>query len=549
MNRSVYQSIVSKIGMVMPLFGKALVDMALRRRGHTAETISPVEMLELIKSEINPRLAHRLQTMSTVLNAGAGVAQADADDRIVYANAVVRRMSGVREQTLPSAELFATLRALGFIRPARELSSLEIHELESDTLGKSFSVTLCPVVVDGGAPRGVLSIIQDITLREAIDDEIIRFHEDLRRLNESLSNEVSDRQRAEAQLRNVVQCIADAVLVVDRAGLVVRANPAAASLFAVAEPVLLGRRVEDLVRPTAPLGGGLMAHVDAAGALADLEAAIETAGGTPIPILLSGAVLREDGGRVTGAVYSMRDLRQRQALIARLVTTSKLAALGEMAGGIAHEINTPLTVIQGRASQIRRIVEEGPMEPGLLVDFAGKIEATARRIGRIVHGLRAFARQAEHDPIESAAAATIVAETLDLCRERFRTHGVALRQPPIDESIRVRCRPTQLSQVLLNLLSNAFDAVAGAGDKWVALEVRLRGDRVELAVEDGGPGVAPALREHLFQPFFTTKPVGSGTGLGLSIALGIVQDQGGTLALDEHSAHTRFVVSLPRAPA
>ncbi len=548
MNRTVYQSIVSKIGSVMPLFGKALVDMALQRRGHTAETISPVEMLELIKSEINPRLAGRLDAVSTVLHAGAGVARADAEDRVVWANAVVRRMAGVREQPLPSAELFTFLHAHGFIRPARELSSLEIHDFHSQPLGKDFSTILCPLY-EGGERRGVLAIIQDVTIREAIDAEIIRFHAHLRQLNESLSNEVNERQRAEAQLRNVVQCIADGVLVVDRAGLVVRANPAAVALFAAGEATLLGRPIEELVQPAAALGGGLMAHLGAASVLADVDAAVEPAGGRPIPVLLSGAVLRDDGGHVTGAVYSLRDMRQRRALLAKLVTTSKLAALGEMAGGIAHEINTPLTVIQGRAHQIRLLVEEGAPDPGLLVDFAGKIEATARRIGRIVHGLRAFARQADHDPIEAASAATIVADTLDLCRERFRSHGVALRQAVADESLRLLCRPTQLSQVLLNLLSNAFDAVEGAAEKWVALEVRADGDRVELAVEDSGPGVPAALREQLFQPFFTTKPVGRGTGLGLSIALGIVQDQGGTLVLDERSAHTRFVVSLRRAPA
>ena len=105
-NYAVYQSIVSKIGTVIPLFGKALVDIALKRHGFTVESISPVEMLELIKTEINPRLADRMKSVSTVLNAGAGLAQADDDERIVQANSVARRMAGARAFELPSAELF-----------------------------------------------------------------------------------------------------------------------------------------------------------------------------------------------------------------------------------------------------------------------------------------------------------------------------------------------------------------------------------------------------------------------------------------------------------
>lgn len=548
MNRAVYQSIVSKIGTVMPLFGKALVDMALKRHGHTAETISPVEMLELIKSEINPRLANRLQTVTTVLNAGAGVAQLDAEDRVVYANAVVRRMAGAGDFALPSAAVFAILRDYGFVRSAREVSSLEIQDFYSERLGKDFSIMLCPIR-DGERCHGLISIIQDVTVREAIDAEIIRFHESLRHLNESLRREVSDRQRAEADLRNVVQCIADAILVVDRNGLVVRVNPAALHLCAASERELLGKPVEDLLEPSTALEGGLMGHLLAGGALSDLDATLVRAGQKPIPILLSGSMWRDEVAGVMGAVYSAKDMRQRHALIAKLVTTSKLAALGEMAGGIAHEINTPLTVIQGRAGQIRRMLEEGVGDPTTLATFAGRIEATVKRIARIVHGLRSFARQADQDPIESVPVAGIVAEALDLCRERFRSHGVALRHESIDDSLRVSCRPTQISQVLLNLLSNAFDAVENTPEKWVALTVGLQDDHVELSVEDSGPGVPPDQRELIFQPFFTTKPVGQGTGLGLSISLGILQEQGGTLFLDEHSPHTRFVVSLPQSSA
>jgi signal transduction histidine kinase len=553
-NPTVYESVVSKMGTIMPLFGKALVDMALKRRGHTAETITPVEMLELIKTEINPRLADQLHTVSTVLNAGAGVAQTDGEDRVVYLNSMMRRLVGGGEEPLPSAALFDRLRTLGFTRSVHEVESLEIHESHSAKLGKDFSVTLYPIRDGEGSSdekHGVVSIIQDITVREAIDAEIMRFHESLRQLNQSLMREVAERERAESELRNVVQCIADPILVVGQDGRIERANPAAEQLCELCEPDILHRPVDELIQPSVPLQRGLLAELEAKTTLHDLDAMLTLPRHKPIPILLSGAVLRDGPEGATGAVLSARDMRQQHALLAKLLSTSKLAALGEMAGGIAHEINTPLTVIQGRAGQIRRMVNEEPrdtLDTRTLATFAEKIEATTQRIARIVRGLRAFARQGDHEPLQPVVVNALVQDALDLCRERFKTHGVALRTGPIDETLRVPARGTQIGQVLVNLLSNAFDAVEQAEERWVLLTVEPHGERVEIAVEDSGPGIPPALRERMFQPFFTTKPVGKGTGLGLSISHGIAQEHGGSLFLDETCPHTRFVVSLPLAP-
>jgi signal transduction histidine kinase len=533
---TVYESIVSKMGTILPLFGKAMVDMALKRRRHTPETISPVEMLDLIKNDINPRLAHQLHTVSTVLHAGAGMVQLDEHDRVVYANSMVRRMTAASERESPS-DLFAILCAHRFVRPVREVSTLEIHDFHSDELGKDFSVILCPIHDGTGRVRGEVSIIQDVTIREAIDAEIVRFHEHLRRLNESLI-------KAEANLRDVVQCITDPILVVDGTGRVQHANPAAQRLCAApSEEALIGRNVEELVRPTTPFAGGLMSALKTERELRDVDAELLPAGQHAIPVLLSGALLR--GDPAGGAVFSAKDMRHQHALMAKLVSSSKLAALGEMAAGIAHEVNTPLSVIQGRAGQIRHMVTDGEINTPALAGFAEKIEATTRRIARIVRGLRAFARQGDQDPIQPTPMTSIVGEVLDLCRERFAAHGVALRTGAIDESLRVPCRATQIEQVLLNLLSNAFDAADHSPEKWVELSVAPHDNEVQIAVEDSGPGVPEELRERMFQPFFTTKPVGKGTGLGLSISQSIAQQHGGSLALDENSPHTRFVLSLP----
>jgi C4-dicarboxylate-specific signal transduction histidine kinase len=116
----------------------------------------------------------------------------------------------------------------------------------------------------------------------------------------------------------------------------------------------------------------------------------------------------------------------------------------------------------------------------------------------------------------------------------------------IPASWEVECHPSQISQVLLNLLNNAYDAALAQPDRWIELDARDQGSLVEISVTDSGPGIPRELARKIMDPFFTTKPPGKGTGLGLSISSNIMTDHGGSLSLDQNSPHTRFVMSLPK---
>jgi len=230
----------------------------------------------------------------------------------------------------------------------------------------------------------------------------------------------------------------------------------------------------------------------------------------------------------------------------KLVASSKMAALGEMAGGLAHEINNPLAIIHAKASLLEMLAADGTLAVDEVVKTAEKIRATAMRISTIIKGLRSFARDAEHDPFQIVAASSLLGDTLELCRQRFKNHDVDVRLPlGVGEAIILECQPVQLVQVLLNLLSNSYDAVLELPDKWIELTVEAEGDQVVFSVTDSGHGIPAGVRDKITQPFFTTKEAGKGTGLGLSIAAGIVTSHDGTLALDATAAHTRFVVRLP----
>jgi PAS domain S-box-containing protein len=249
---------------------------------------------------------------------------------------------------------------------------------------------------------------------------------------------------------------------------------------------------------------------------------------------------------------NIRDITERKLLEqtldvtrAQMVAASRLSALGEMAGGIAHEINNPLAVIHALASDL---AEQGDTAPEDVVQSAHQIAEYAERIAKIVRSLRYLAREGGADPFGEASINEIVMQTLDLCKARFHEHGIDLVTMPIDPELRINCREVQISQILVNLLQNAFDAaLEQAGEKWVRLEVLAQDGRVIILVIDCGHGVPTALKERIMQPFFTTKPVGKGTGLGLSLSRQIAEQHGGTLEVSESGGHTCFCLSLPFA--
>ncbi|HLK08031.1 MAG TPA: PAS domain S-box protein [Candidatus Angelobacter sp.] len=259
-----------------------------------------------------------------------------------------------------------------------------------------------------------------------------------------------------------------------------------------------------------------------------------------------GAVLDEHGEPVRMVGINI-DVTEQRRMQAQLEASSRLSSLGMMAGGIAHEINNPLTIIHACASDLLDLSQETEQMPREdVVRNSKRIRETANRIARIVKSLRRIAREGSQDDFSTTQVGRIVEETLEMCRERFRSRSVKLIIPEIDPTLKVVCREVQIAQVLLNLLQNAFDAVADEpGERWVRLDVAVRENALLFSVTDSGPGVPAALRTRIMEPFFTTKEVGKGTGLGLSLSTTIAEEHGGKLELTDEGGHTCFCLTLP----
>lgn len=228
-----------------------------------------------------------------------------------------------------------------------------------------------------------------------------------------------------------------------------------------------------------------------------------------------------------------------------LVQSAKLAALGQMAAGIGHELNQPLAAIRAHIHSGSTLIARGKSEQAL--NNFEKIRALTGRMADQISHIRRFARRpdAKLYPVDLAA---VVHEALSLLEHRFEEEGVTLKLSLSPDVPRVMAEPVRLEQVVVNLVANALDAVADRPERVVRVTTALSDEGAILTIADTGTGIAAADRDAVFDPFFTTKPVGTGLGLGLSISYNIIKDFGANIAvLETGPGGTSFVVSLKGA--
>ncbi|BCJ88435.1 sensor histidine kinase [Effusibacillus dendaii] len=242
-------------------------------------------------------------------------------------------------------------------------------------------------------------------------------------------------------------------------------------------------------------------------------------------------------------ILLFKDVSEKVKIEAQLIQSAKLAALGEMAAGIAHELNSPLTAILGNVQLLKRTINEG--RPGKML---ADIYQCGLRSKKIIQNLLAFSRQEEYQ-FESIHPCDVVEDTLSLVGYQLSVSGITVRKhtdvtlPPIKGSRH------QIEQVLVNLLLNARDAVQRKANAEIVIGTRLvqlERDYLSIYVRDNGVGIEQQHLARIFNPFFTTKEKTKGTGLGLSVSLGIAESHGGKLVVDSKAGeYSEFSLLLP----
>ncbi|MGK0293649.1 MAG: C4-dicarboxylate-specific signal transduction histidine kinase [Porticoccaceae bacterium] len=236
---------------------------------------------------------------------------------------------------------------------------------------------------------------------------------------------------------------------------------------------------------------------------------------------------------------------ERKAAAAQIIQASKLATLGEMATSVAHELNQPLNVIRMAAGNSRRRISKGTADTEYLNDKLKRIEEQTARAAAIIDHMRMFGREAKEE-LEPINPRTVVTNALDLMGEQLRLADIEIVTELAEDCPSILGHIIQLEQVIMNLLTNARDAMAeSGGEAKITLRVYEDDEAVHITCEDTGGGIPEDVLPRIFEPFYTTKEMGKGTGLGLSVAYGIVRDMHGTLVVDNINGGARFTITLP----
>jgi PAS domain S-box-containing protein len=328
---------------------------------------------------------------------------------------------------------------------------------------------------------------------------------------------------------------------VDAQGRVVTWNRASEKLFGMsaadAEGKLFGTEVARAREPER--WSELWQELNRGGVVSS-EMAVLDHNGESIPIHIEGRLLR-DGNETRGAVFVGLDLRVRRALENQVASSQKMAAVGLLAAGIAHEINNPLSGVVGYST----LLLERRDLPADIRHKVQKISDSGERCRKIVEGVLLFSRQSGGDR-EPVQLAELIDGVVRIGEYQWKMSNCRVVQE-LEASVEVLADKDQLEQVLLNLLSNAVDAMDRGGTVRIAL--RSTETTAEIHVSDEGPGIAEEIQPNVFDPFFSTKSIGKGTGLGLSISYGIVRDHGGDILLESKPGEgAHFTVVLPKAP-
>ena len=353
-----------------------------------------------------------------------------------------------------------------------------------------------------------------------------------------------EEQRIHARERTLAAALAtmdQPVLILGVDARVQYANAAAAKEYGYEPAEIAGLSVDEfVVAPTQRSRRQTIPQIPPDKALWTGEHVHRRKDGTRFPAAVTLSHIRDASDNIIGLVIGVRNLTEERKVADHLGRTEKLAAIGELVAGVAHELNNPLTGI----STFAQLLLEDQLQ-GEQFESVSLIKREADRAIGVIRDLLLFARKtdARDVPVDIN---TIVKHTVRLRSLASRSSGIEVHMHLDESNPRVRGDEPKLQQVLLNLLVNAESAMQNARVRHLSVITQRKDDAVNVILSDTGHGMPPSVAERVFEPFFTTKPPGEGTGLGLSVSYGIIQAHGGTISVDSTpDVGTTFAISLP----
>ena len=385
---------------------------------------------------------------------------------------------------------------------------------------------------------------EDMALLAAVAGQVATALEN-GRLYTQLHGKAAELERMREFSDNIIESLSDGLVVVDLADRVVRWNAGLERLYGVPRAQAIGYGLDTLFDPPFLEMLRRARRSGATGTALYRVALVSRHAETRRRLLVNAAMahLRTPDDAVTGTMVILEDITQRVQLEEQLQITEKMASIGLLAAGVAHEVNTPLTGI----SSFTQILLEGSDPANPQTRLLEKIERQTFRAAKIINGLLNLARPGRMDsgPVDINA---VVNDVLTLLEHQLKTAGIKVRKnlapaPPIVQGVEFK-----LQQVLMNLFLNARDAMLKGG--WLSISTRAGDAQAIVEVADTGSGISAEHLSRIYDPFFTTKAAGQGTGLGLSITYGVVQEHQGSIECDSVVGQgTRFKLSLPLAAA
>ncbi|TAN46046.1 MAG: PAS domain S-box protein [Nitrospirae bacterium] len=354
---------------------------------------------------------------------------------------------------------------------------------------------------------------------------------------EALERSGKEVQTAKNKLEAIVQSLADGLFVSNSDGLIVSFNRAAEDISGYTEHEALGLHCEEVFKTRLCADACALHNEDKT--IRNKETGIITKDGRRRLVSVSSAIIRDSDGKSIGGVQTFRDITDEKQRQVMLCQSEKLAAIGQMSAGLAHEINNPLGNILGYA---RLLLKDDALTSGQR-EKIGIIAEQAKKGSGVVQGLLDYSRQSGAVR-EAVAVNRVIEDIIRLLQPQAEKSGTKII-PALGELPDIHADPKQIEQVIFNLAMNAMHAIGRDGTIRIETANTAAG-KVEIRVNDTGTGIPEEIQGRIFDPFFTTKPVGKGTGLGLSVCLGIIKDHGGSIDVESSIGEgATFIVRLP----